>query len=116
MGRCCCMGRLSPTYDLSGAARRGRGGILSTASNKDFLVLNLGTRIFGTTDRRFTPACGHVGFTAPSGADSEQYAKLRQLHWDPAIGRVCGHSGGHMTSAAEDFLTQFVAPWLLADV
>ncbi len=61
-------GALSPTYNLAKALAKTRKGILNSHSSKDSVILNWGTRLFGTTDRRFTPAAGCVGFVIPKDA------------------------------------------------
>lgn len=107
-------GALSPMYDLSRALARVRRGILATYSHKDHLVLGWGTRLFGTTDRRFCPASGCVGFQVPRDgeADGELYRKLTQIQWHPGMIKECSHWGGHITSACEEFLVSHISPWL----
>ncbi len=110
-------GALSPQYDLRKALVRCRKGILNSHSHKDWLVLGMGTRLFGTTDRQFCDACGRVGFEVPenlSAADEELYAKLHQIPWTPDLGDTCSHWGGHLTSACEEYLVSHIAPWVLA--
>ncbi len=60
-------GALSPGYNLARALAKCRKGILNSHSCKDSVILNFGTRLFGTTDRQFTRAAGCVGFTEPAG-------------------------------------------------
>lgn len=59
---------LSPDYDLSTALSRCRRGIVNFYSSADCLVLGAGTKLYGTIDRRKTPAAGHVGFRVPQEA------------------------------------------------
>jgi pimeloyl-ACP methyl ester carboxylesterase len=111
-------GALSPRYDLRKALARCRKGILNSHSHKDWLVLGVGTRFFGTTDRQFCDACGRVGFEVPENLDRAGralYAKLHQIPWTPDLGDSCSHWGGHLTSACEEYLVSHIAPWVLAD-
>jgi len=109
-------GALSPTYNLTPALARTKKGILNSHSSRDQLVLRWGTRIFGTTDRQFTPACGYVGFQVPenlSDEDRQTYReKLHQLPWAPELADRWQHWGGHISSGCEVFLAHQIAPWI----
>lgn len=109
-------GALSPTYDLTHALRKTRGGILNSYSCRDFLVLGWGTRIFGTTDRRFVEGCGFKGFVPPETLPAEARRlydeKLTQVSWTEEMIESCYHSGGHLTSANEGYLHKYICPWL----
>ena len=106
-------GALSPTYDLSPALARTQRGILNSYSSRDWLVLDWGTRFFGTTDRKFVRACGSVGFSPPAQANPTLYEKLHQFSWTPEMSHSA-HLGGHVTSCTEAFLEHYIAPWLRA--
>jgi pimeloyl-ACP methyl ester carboxylesterase len=107
---------LSPTYNLSKALRKTKKGILNSHSCKDSMVLNWGTRFFGTTDRKFTPAAGHLGFQKPANLTPEEHTlydeKLHQLPWCPDWADSCQHWGGHISSGGETFLATHIAPWV----
>ena len=109
-------GALSPHYNIAPALRRTRKGLLNYFSPKDYFVLNVGTRIFGTTDRRFTPACGCIGFARPeklTAEDHELYSqKLHQLRWTQEMADTCQNWGGHLSSGGEAFLARYVSPWV----
>jgi len=109
-------GALSPTYNLSRALRKTRKGLLNSHSCKDSLILNWGTRLFGTTDRQFTKAAGCIGFEMPEGLSAEErelYAeKLHQLAWCEEMADTCHHWGGHLSSGGERFLALHIAPWI----
>lgn len=107
-------GALSPTYDLSRALARTQRGILNSYSPRDVLVLDWGTRIFGTTDRKFVRGCGCAGFTRPPEADATLYQKFHQFCWKPEMSHTA-HLGGHITSCTENFVEHYIAPWLVAD-
>lgn len=87
---------LSPEYNL-GPALQSVTRCYALTSRKDFVLLGLGTRLFGTTDRQFTAAAGKVGFRIPSDASPEDrsaYDKMRQINWTPGLKRY-RHHGGH---------------------
>jgi hypothetical protein len=67
---------LSPTYDLSAALRHVRGRMFAFTSTSDSLVLDTGTRVFGTMDGQHTEAAGYSGFVMPATADADAYLKL----------------------------------------
>jgi pimeloyl-ACP methyl ester carboxylesterase len=109
-------GALSPTYNLSQALRKTRKGILNSHSCKDSVILNWGTRLFGTTDRQFTKAAGCVGFVEPEGLSTDEKRayreKLAQLAWHEEMAESCHHWGGHISSGGERFLAKHIAPWV----
>ena len=108
-------GALSPGYDLRRALAKCRRGILNSYSHKDSVVLGWGTRLLGTTDRKFCDACGRVGFKLPAELDEAGrglYAKLTQVEWCQEHAANCGHWGGHITSANEEFLARYIVPWV----
>ncbi len=107
---------ISPTYDLCSVLRRTRRGVLNSYSGRDWCVLGLGTRFFGTTDRRFCDAAGLKGFRPPESSDAGGRAlyaeKLTQIAWREELVE-CSHWGGHITSASEDFLARKITPWMM---
>lgn len=108
---------LSPGYDLSRALRAVRRELVVFRSPLDRIVLGLGTRLFGTIDRVHTPAAGLHGFRTPEGledAAAAQYAKLRQIVWNPAMWRT-GYFGGHTGVDHPAFLRRYVLPLLRPD-
>lgn len=105
---------VSPEYDLRAALRSTRREIVSYHSTYDQLVLNWGTRQFGTIDRVYGPSAGLHGFRAPAPLDEEGrnlYRRLVQVPWQP---RMLGqfHTGGHAANSFPAFLQAEVAPWL----
>jgi pimeloyl-ACP methyl ester carboxylesterase len=109
---------LSPTYNLARALARTRKGLLNSYSTRDTLILGWGTRIFGTTDRKFTPAAGSLGFQMPANLSHEETQlynqKLIQLPWMPQMADTGRHYGGHISCGCETHLTQNIAPWMTA--
>lgn len=87
---------LSPGYNL-GPALHAVKRCYALVSSRDWLMLGLGTRIFGTTDRRFTSAAGLVGFRLPADAspeDLQAYSRLCQIEWSPSLINDANY-GGH---------------------
>jgi len=98
---------LSPAYNL-GPALRAVQRAYALVSPRDRLILGLGTRTLGTTDRVFTSAGGRVGFRVPEDAtveDVQAYARLREFRWTPEYRRL-GHHGTHAGWASVAFLRE----------
>lgn len=101
---------LSPGYDLSdvlGAAKRS----YVLTSERDLVILGLGTSLFGTTDRVYGRAAGLTGFVRPEGlpaAGEAAYDRCRVLRWHPSW-FVEGHTGGHAGCLARTFLRRVLA-------
>jgi hypothetical protein len=99
-------------YDLRPALRAARQGVDVFYSERDWFILGLTTRMFGTSDgRRGSPAAGRTGF-APfplCPEDAALYAKLHQHPWDPCL-RWTGNRGGHYGSYDVGFLRAYVLP------
>ncbi|MFQ5413828.1 MAG: hypothetical protein ACE5E6_05155 [Phycisphaerae bacterium] len=100
---------LSPRVDLGPVLRRSRLGVFNYYSAKDSVVLGLGTRLFGTSDRVHGASAGHVGFDA--GAVGAEGSKLVQLPWVPEMRRF-GNYGGHTGRLATGFFRRYVLPAL----
>ena len=104
---------VSPEYNLAsalGAVKR----CYALVSRRDMFILGLGTRVFGTTDRRFSSAAGYLGFRRPGNLSAEEaafYSRLREITWSPAL-RELGHHGGHTGWVSERFLSHHLLPML----
>ena len=107
-------GAVSSTYDLRPALRRLRKGIYNFYSHRDWIVLGIGTCLFGTSDRKPHVSCGFVGFKRPAKlCDTENlYAKVHQDIWTPALVDDCNHWGTHGFSACPEYIRRYVAPWI----
>lgn len=104
---------LSPTYPLARALRCVTRAY-ALVSDRDRYLLGLGTRMFGTTDRRYCSAAGRVGFRLPPQAtadDVQAYDRLREIHWSPEL-VADGHYGGHTGWLNERFLRNHLVPML----
>lgn len=83
-------------------------------SERDNWILGVGTRLFGTMDRSFSPAAGKTGFRIPHGASAKdicEYNRLREIYWSRAM-RHDGHLGGHTDWASVGFLRKHLLPLL----
>lgn len=108
---------LSPAYNL-GPALQAVGRCYALVSHRDTWILGFGTVIFGTVDRRFSPAAGQLGFRTPTGISTEDaraYERLREIRWSPALRRV-GHHGGHTGWAGTAFLQRYLPEMLRGEV
>lgn len=105
---------LSPTYDLRPVLAATRGGVVSFHSPRDRLMLNWGTRQFGTVDRHYAPSAGLNGFQVPNNlntADQMLYRRLVQIPWNARMLLEC-NTGGHIGTVFPGFMMAEVAPWL----
>lgn len=103
---------LSPGYRLDGALANCDRGIVNFYSNRDVLMLGLGTTVVGTMDGEHTSSAGRVGFEMPYPANPG-YRKLFQVAWQPEMANV-GNNGLHLFSGAEKFVSEYVAPFVLS--
>ncbi len=97
---------LSPSYDLHRAGAQCDHALVSVGGPGDFILLGLGTTIFGTSDRRHTPAAGWIGW-------HHHPPKFVELRWCPAWLRH-GYLGNHVSTSAIGFVRAVIAPWLKA--
>lgn len=104
---------LSPEYNLGSALACVRRAY-ALVSERDRLILGLGTKIFGTMDRRPCAAAGRVGFALPaeaSAAELANYERLLELRWSPEL-KELGHYGSHAEWAGSRFLENHLMPML----
>jgi hypothetical protein len=102
---------LSPKYDLSAALRHVRDRAVAFCSSRDTFVLGTGTRMFGTIDRLYVEAAGHVGFERPDGADAAAYEKLTSVFYREDWS-AHGHNGEHLGVLDERFARRVLAPMI----
>ncbi len=100
---------LSPGFDLTPALRAvDRCKIL--VSPRDSVVLGLGTRLLGTSDRVHGQSAGMVGFQGmgdlPRGSKSD-YDRCWQIRWNASL-RGDGNYGGHAGWIATPFLRRYL--------
>lgn len=105
---------LSPAYDLSAALARVRGRMYVFSSTMDVFVLGLGTKVFGTIDRKQGDSAGRVGFVKPTdAADPGQYDKLVSCPYDKAW-LPYGNLGDHVTVMSRSFSRHILTPLVLS--
>lgn len=102
---------LSRTYDLTSALRHVRGRADVFCSDRDTLVLAIGTTLFGTVDGVHGEAAGHGGFIRPARAAPDQYAKLH-THYFSRARQALGDDGGHYGTQTPAMAALLVAPLL----
>jgi pimeloyl-ACP methyl ester carboxylesterase len=103
---------VSADYDLRLALRNVRCGIDLFYSNRDWFFLGIGIAMFGTADRRWSPASGRVGFhtIGTTVEDLALYGKLRQHPWELGL-TWTGNLGGHYGTYREPtYLRTYVMP------
>ncbi len=81
---------VSRGYDLR-PALGGTKRLVNVYSPVDYVVLNLGTKLFGSADGEHEECAGHQPFNGPGRED----ARLEQIAYDPQWLKA-GHYGGHL--------------------
>lgn len=104
---------ISPCYDLSAALRHVDHRMYAFVSAGDFFILGAGTSVFGTMDGANAEAAGRFGFRAPRAAEQAQYAKLKNVDYDPAW-LWYGNFGDHTGAMSLTFARYVLAPLLNA--
>lgn len=102
---------LSRTYDLTAALRHVRSHMDVFCSDRDALVLGIGTFIFGTVDGVHGEAAGQAGFIRPARETGDQYAKVITHHFSRTR-QSLGDDGGHFGSLSPNLAAALIAPLL----
>ena len=102
---------VSADYDIRPALKAVKGNLYVHYSSKDWFWMGVATRVAGSTDRRYGPTSGRVGFHVVAD-DPECKAKLVQRNWEPSD-RHTGNNGGHFGGYESGYLRQQVIPWML---
>jgi len=95
---------ISPGYDVGPAAARCDAELISVGSLGDFFFLGLGTTLLGTSDRKWTPSAGFIGW-------HHRPPRFVELRWHPSWCRL-GYFGNHTTTSAPAFVAAVVGPRL----
>jgi len=105
---------ISPGYMVDFALSKTKRGIVNFYSSKDWLFLGVGTTISGTMDGKHSSSAGRVGFTRPlKPGRSKLYDKLYQVAWHKQMA-MAGNTGGHLGSSTEEFVANYVVPFVLS--
>jgi len=105
---------LSPGYDLRPALGNTERGLVNLYSRRDWVLLGMGTSMWGTMDGKHSSSAGRLSFAGPAAAPAgSPYARLFELSWNREMSDV-GYAGGHLSSGAEAFVARYVAPLVLA--
>jgi pimeloyl-ACP methyl ester carboxylesterase len=129
---------VSPTFPLVDALRAVRSDLINFWSPNDLFFLGLGTSLFGTADGVFCKSAGLTGFAPKNGNSaiprtgvtkgglpsdglssegvanddvSSEYAKLRQIKWDPSMIKFL-HLGTHSGNSMPPFVNKYIVPLL----
>lgn len=98
---------VSAGYNLDKALAHSRSGVVNFWSPADVAILMIGTSLAGNVDGMHGPAAGAVGF-------SHTPPRLYQVEWSERMA-FAGNNGGHMDTVGSLFVSQYVAPWIIAD-
>jgi len=104
---------VSPTWDLTRTLRVVEGHVVHFYSQLDWIVLGLGTKTFGTVDRKCVESAGKTGFDLERVVpDASARGKVIQVPWEPAMIWM-GHPGNHLSIVLYGWNRKYVAPYLL---
>ena len=105
---------VSAGYDLRRTLASARQGMDVFISERDNVMLGLGTAVVGTADGTRQTASGRVGFRPPALCPGEEAlaARLRQHPWD-ACALWAGNEGGHWGTLKLTYLKAYVLPLLM---
>jgi len=110
-------GAVSREHDLTTAMKHTRRGIWNYYSTRDVGFLMIGTTLFGTSDRRFRPSAGALGFKTPpnlSPRAADLYGqKLFQVPYSSDMSET-GNYGGHTGWVRPKFVAEYLAPLVCA--
>jgi pimeloyl-ACP methyl ester carboxylesterase len=100
---------LSPGYDLTQALHHVDGQMYAFSRTLDSVVLETGTRLFGTIDGVQTAAAGFSGFIQPPTADPSMYQKLIQRTYQSDWAKY-NDFGNHIGAMSRPFAKAILAP------
>ena len=104
---------ISPTWDLTRVLRVVDGHVVNFYSELDWVILGLGTKTFGTVDRKNVESAGKTGFDLERAVpDAAERGKVIQVAWKPAMIWM-GHPGDHLAILLYGWNRKYVAPYLL---
>ena len=104
---------ISPTYDFRPSLAHCERGIVNFYSSQDWLMIGLGTQVFGTMDRQKTCGAGRYGFLDEHGGLRTEPG-LKQIAWRPEW-RHWGNWGYHSSWRAEAWAREVLAGEVMSD-
>ncbi|NOX58703.1 MAG: hypothetical protein GXP29_07585 [Planctomycetes bacterium] len=110
-----CQAAISQNYNLSKTLRHTDGKLVNLHATNDWLMLGIGTSVFGTMDRQYESAAGKDGFVLPLVLDDPALAEHFEQHkWTPDM-ILIGHGGMHAGILTYGWNRNTVAPWLVPE-
>jgi len=107
---------ISPDYNLTQTLRHVNGQLVNFYSPIDWVILGLGTRLFGTMDREFTDSAGKVGFDLDKAiVDLELRKKVVEHSWTLNTLKESNHLGNHFSIGFYKWNRDQIAPYLRGD-
>ena len=104
---------LCPTYDLDPTLEHIDGKLVNFYSTGEWVILGLGTTLFGTMDRSVGASAGMTGFQVEKAAALPDMRRhVEQRAWSPEM-ISSGHWGDHIGILAREWNRRYVAPYLL---
>ena len=106
---------ISPGYDLTATLEHVGGKLVNFYCPSDWLVLGLGTSVFGTMDRKKVASAGKVRFDLECAVpDPSMRDKIEQCGWNWGMFKKM-HLGGHIDAFGYCWNKAYVAPYLISE-
>jgi pimeloyl-ACP methyl ester carboxylesterase len=108
---------LSRDYDLKPALEQTNKGIVNFYNPRDILLLAMGTKLLGNVDGGRAASAGRIGFltSPPPEAPPSETDRGRLFQVKVAPEMVENPGMNHVASTAADFVSEYVAEWILAE-
>ncbi|MBL7133204.1 MAG: alpha/beta hydrolase [Phycisphaerae bacterium] len=107
---------ISSAHNLTKALKHCKNGIANFYNRNDAALLGVVTILFGNVCGTHGPAAGLIGFDKPGEKASDEkklaYAKLYPVALTDDM--TLGDSGAHVSTTRPDFVSIYVAPWVLS--
>lgn len=98
---------ISPSYDLTDSLSHVEGKLVNYYSPFDWVILGLGTTLFGTMDRAYVASAGRDGFDLSAAVPVES---MRVLVEQRDASKT--HYGGHYGMITREWNRRWVGPYL----
>lgn len=107
---------ISSAHNLTKALKHCKHGIVNFYNKSDSALLGLFAILFGNVCGTHGPAAGLIGFDKPGEKAAEEkklaYTKLFPVELTEDI--TLGGSSAHLSTTRPDFVSIYVAPWVLS--